>query len=318
MTPGWPVSAAMLPFSAAPRDRWAHDLGDVAAAGFERVDLTDSWVRAGDLSAAERQELKLELSAAGLSSRSMSVIRASVIDHRSGDQNLEYSHRALEAAADLGLAVVSFGLHQPLTDEQRAQLWFWTVRGHVDADDPETRALAVSRFRELGQHAQDLGLLVSLELYEDTLLGTGASAVRLVEEIGLSNVGLNADVGNLIRLHRPVEHWLTLYETVLPYTNFWHLKSYSRDEDPERGWYTAVPTTLELGIIDHRRVMDAAAAAGFDGHICLEHYGGDGLSVCATNRRYLQDQVFPRVHGERGHSGVQQQTERVRPEGRTA
>ncbi|WNY35397.1 hypothetical protein Q9Q99_13040 [Curtobacterium flaccumfaciens] len=48
--------------------------------------------------------------------------------------------------------------------------------------------------RELGEHAASVGLPMALELYEDTYLGTADGAVRLVEEIGLDNVGLNADV----------------------------------------------------------------------------------------------------------------------------
>jgi len=33
-----------------------------------------------------------------------------------------------DAAARLGIKVVSFGLHQALTPEQKKQLWFWTTR----------------------------------------------------------------------------------------------------------------------------------------------------------------------------------------------
>ncbi len=76
-----------------------------------------------------------------------------------------------------------------------------------EPEDAGTWQLAVSRVRELGRHAEELGIEVSLEMYEDTYLGTADSSVRFVQEVGLANVGINADLGNLIRLHRPVEHW---------------------------------------------------------------------------------------------------------------
>src|SRR5690606_3336548 len=187
----WPIAAAMLPFATsmpgegsrdALREDWSRSLGEVVDAGFDSVDLTDSWVRCGDLSPAHLALLGELLDEHGLRAISLSAIRRSVIDAAHGEDNLAYSHRTLEAAAELGIGVVSFGLHQALTAEQRQALWFWTVRGHEDRpDDTEAWALAVRRFRELGSHAEELGILVSLEMYEHTYLGSGASAVRLVE-----------------------------------------------------------------------------------------------------------------------------------------
>ena len=54
-----------------------------------------------------------------------------------------------------------------------------------------------------------------------------------------------------------------------------------------------MPTSLELGLIDYRETVTIAVRSGFQGVICTEHYGGDGLSVSATNREYLR-RVLPR------------------------
>ena len=238
----------------------------------------------------------------------ISSIRRSVIDGRNGDANLAYSHRTLDAAAHLGVEVVSFGLHQELTPEQRKQLWFWTAPGHQDpVDDAEVFATAVARFRELGRHGEEIGVLVSLEMYEDTYLGTADSAVRLVEEIGLRGVGLNPDTGNLLRLHRPVEDWRELLQKTLPYANYWHMKNYFRDEDLEHGIFVAFPAPLEFGVISYREAVQYAISVGFQGTMCTEHYGGDGLSVSATNREYLRAKVLPRQDGyQLGRSRVDQ------------
>jgi sugar phosphate isomerase/epimerase len=236
----------------------------------------------------------------------VSIVRSSVIDRDRGGENLAYAHRAIDAAARLGCTVVGTGLHQLLTAEQKQRLWFWTADGHRDDDSAEARRLAVSRFAELGRHAADVGLLLSLELYEDTFLGTSSGAVRMIEDIGLANVGLNPDVGNLVRLHRPVEDWRVILEATLPYANYWHVKNYLRDEDPERGQYVAMPTPLESGFINYREAMKVAVENGFQGIICLENYGGDGLSICASNQDYLRRRVLPRRDYSLGVSRVRQ------------
>ncbi len=313
----WPIAAAMLslgdahPTSAGASEsaveRWLADLTEVGDAGFTDVDLTDSWVRYGDLDREGVTALRECLASADLRAASLSAIRRSVIDEQHGDEHLAYGHRTIDVAAQLGVSVVSFGLHRALTPRQRDALWFWTVEGHRDPLlDADAWRLAVTRFRELGRHAGEAGLLLSLELYEHTFLGTAESAVNLVEDIGLDVVGLNPDIGNLIRLHEPVEDWRAIAEATLPYANFWHVKNYTRDEDTAAGLYSTVPTSLELGLIDYRSAVRIALRSGFQGVICVEHYGGDGLSVSATNRDYLRGRALPRREYTLGRSRVRQ------------
>jgi len=285
-----------VPVNDADAGVWRGVFQEIAEAGFVNVDLTDSWVRPGDLSAARLEEFKQTAAEVGVGLPVISVIRQSVIHESDWQQNLDYSHRSLEAGAALGCEVVSFGLHQAITAEQQQQLWFWTVQGHQDPPgDTEAWGKAVSRLQELGRHAAELGLLVSLEMYEDTYLGTADSAVRLVEDIGMPNVGLNPDVGNLVRLHRPIEPWLEIFAKTLPYSNYWHVKNYIRDEDPAREMYVAMPAPMESGLINYRQVFAMALENGFQGIICTEHYGGDGLSVSAANQEYLRTRVLPKT-----------------------
>ncbi len=304
----WPITAAMLPFPGtsaqgthindADPSAWAEVLTEVKEAGFANADLTDSWVRLGDLSPDRLAEFKQTAQDVGIGTPAISAIRRSVIDGRNWEANLAYSHRTIDAAAELGCEVVSFGLHQAITPEQQKQLWFWTVEGHKDPEgDRETWGNAVTRLRELGRHAAEVGLLLSLEMYEDTYLGTADSSVRLVQDIGLPNVGLNPDLGNLIRLHRPVEDWRVLVAKTLPYANFWHMKNYLRDEDASRDMYVAMPSPMESGLINYREAFKVALAAGFQGILCTEHYGGDGLSVSASNQDYLRRHVIPKTDG---------------------
>lgn len=295
----WPIAAAMLQFPAvlpdgsrvqdASGENWAGTLEQITDAGFDRVEINDNWLRVGELAPGRLDELAAAARSARIDLSSVCIVRSSIIDPVAGEQNLRYTHDTLEAAAQLGAGVVSVGFHRPLTAEQRERLWFWTAQGEIDQpDDPENWARAVSRIRELGDHAADLGLELTLEMYEDTYLGTGESSVRLVTEVGLANVGLNPDVGNLIRLHRPIDDWQQTLADTLPYANYWHVKNYYRDEDPVTGTYTAIPAPLELGLINYRHAVRDAIALGFRGAFVCEHYGGDGLGVSAINRDYLR------------------------------
>jgi len=287
----WPITAAMLPFPAstdAPAEAWSAALAEVAFEGFTEIDLTDSWVRCGDLGASRLDELADVLRQRSLVPEAMSVIRRSVIDPEAGDDNLAYSHRSLEAAARLGCSVVSFGLHRPLLPAQREALWFWTVQGPEDSFDDETWATAVSRIRELGDHAAQLGMQLSLEMYEDTLIGSAASAVRFVTDVAHDSVGLNPDLGNLFRLHRQVEPFGEAVAACLPHSNYWHVKNYYRLEDTTTGVILSAPAPMESGSMDYRSAVRLAVQVGFDGPFCVEQYGGDGLSVMASNRDYLR------------------------------
>ncbi len=299
----WPIAAAMIQYPGILRDgrsvqdqsveEWQTTLADVVDAGFTELDPTDSWLRLADLSPQRLDAFVALVKKLGLSIPAISTSRRSVIDPIRGDEYLAYGHRVIETAKAIGASAVSFGLFEPLTDAQQKALWFWTEDGAKNPDDPAIWQKAVSRIRQLGRHGEELGIELSLEMYEDTYLGTADSAVRFVEEVGLSNVGINADLGNLIRLHRPVEHWQQMMAKVAPHAKFWHVKNYSRMEDPASGVIITHPASLEHGIINYRAAIRMALEHGFSSPFLCEHYGGDGLSVSATNRDYLR-RILPR------------------------
>ncbi|MGN6406059.1 sugar phosphate isomerase/epimerase family protein [Sinomonas sp.] len=294
----WPIATCLHAFPTidengvrlhdAEPEVWDDMFAQIEEVGFTLAELADSHVRPADLSPARRDEFLAIAASHGVGIPSVHLQRQSVIMPGQDERNLEYAHRTIDAAAEWGMKVFSTGLHQPFSEAQKKALWFWTAEGPKDPDDPEMWNLAVSRIRELGKHAAEVGLPVSLELYEDTYLGTADSAVRFVEEVGLDNVGLNPDVANLIRLHRPVEDWRELYAKTLPYANYWHVKNYTRDEAADGSWATSVPSTMETGLINYRQVFRDALKLGFNGIILTEQYGGDSLGVCATNQKYIR------------------------------
>ncbi len=142
-------------------------------------------------------------------------------------------------------------------------------QGHRDPDDPEVWALAVSDFRSsVGTPPSS----VCWSRWRCTRTPTSAaptSAVRLVTDIGHGQRRAEPRLGNLIRLHRPIEDWRVMAEATLPYANYWHVKNYQRDED---GPPTVTCRAGADGVGHHqlpRGRPDGASANGFQGAFCM-------------------------------------------------
>ncbi len=294
----WPIATAMLAFGStdsrggpiqdADPEEWARQLRLVRRLGMTEVDPTDTWVRIGDLDDARLEDFRAVVADAGLTIPAVSTSRRSVMDPERGSEYLAYSHRLLDRAAALDIPMVSFGFFQPFTPAQAKALWFWLEPGWTDDEAPGVRALAASRIRELAEHAAANGQQITLEMYEDTYVGTCDSAVAFLAEVDHPACGLNPDIGNFIRLHRPIEPVPQMLEKVLPYANYWHVKNYLRDEDPATGTVMTFPVPMDMGLINYRAAITRALELGFRGAFLCEHYGSDSLGVIAKNTAYIR------------------------------
>jgi sugar phosphate isomerase/epimerase len=295
----WPVAAAMLyfggldsaggPITEAAPEEWARHLRIIRRQGFTEVDPTDTWVRVGDLPKERLAEFSAVLADVGLTVPAISTSRRSVVDPERGEEYLAYSHRLLDNAAELGVPMVSFGFFQALTPAQQQALWFWLVDGWHDDESDEARRHAAGLIRELAEHARSNGQQITLEMYEDTYVGTADGAIRFLAEVDHEACGLNPDIGNLVRLHRPLEPVPQMFDKLLPYANYWHVKNYLRDEDPDTGQVMTFPVPMEYGLIDYRAAIAQAVRVGFRGAFLCEHYGSDSVSVMGRNRAYVRE-----------------------------
>jgi sugar phosphate isomerase/epimerase len=286
------IAGSTLPLPGRPADNvspdiWADDLRTLAACGFTCIDLVDTWLSPPTLSVGGRRALRDSVCEAGVSLAGLSVIRRSIIDPVDEQQNLAYTFAAIDAAAELGAPILSIGFHRPLTPAQ--QSWpFWAAPS--PRDDMSAWDVAVGRLRSLASYAAQVGVGLALELYEYTLLGSGATAARLVQEVGSPVLGINADLANLYRIpERLTETWAETLQLSLPYMNYWHVKNYRRAEHFPDGPFLAWPTALDDGDIDYRAALRMAAAAGYAGPLCVEHYGGDALWNQQRGLRYLSE-----------------------------
>lgn len=264
---------------------WLSDLRLLRRAGFSAVDLVDTWLSPAELESAALLDLRGALDASDLTLVGLSVIRKSIIDPQFGDMNLEHTLASIEAAVTLGAPLLCIGFHRPLTEAQKKKP-FWLVDGLTDPSDEATYSLAVERLTHVCREAAREGIQISLELYEQTLLGTGTQAAQLVRDVGASNLGTNPDLGNLFRQPRELpETWEETLLACLPSMNFWHVKNYRRVHT-DNG-ITSFPEGLSRGDIDYRLALEIAISGGYRGPICIEQYGGDRLSVQAEGLTYL-------------------------------
>lgn len=307
----WTIAAAMLQFpSVAPGgktvreagpEHWLRQFRRLRREGFNAVEIPSAWLPIADMDRSERQVLNETLEEAGLSVCATSMVRMSVVDPDPAlaESHLEATHRGIDAAAEIGSPIVGLGLHEPLFDQQTSIPWFWTVPGPENPRDRAVWNLAVRRFRELADHAAEVGVALSLEVYEGTFLDSADATVSFLSDIDRPNVGVNPDLGNLTRPQSPIEPWESMAVKLLPLANYWHVKNYSRIEDPARDIYYSVPSTLPVGLVDYRKAVRYAIASGFRGAFLCENYGGDGLGVSADNARYLRGLIIDAIEDGR-------------------
>ena len=190
----WPIAAAMLPFgsvdshgapSTTPNRRSGPSIcAWCARSGFTEVDPTDTWVRVGGPQPGAAGRLQGRADRVGLTIPAISTSRRSVMDPEHGKEYLAYSHRLLDAAAELGVPLVSFGFFQAFTPPRRRRCGSgWPTAGMTTSLRRPAGARP-SLIRELAEHAQSNGQQITLEMYEDTYVGTADGAVRFLEEVG--------------------------------------------------------------------------------------------------------------------------------------
>src|SRR5690606_35909019 len=261
----WPIAAAMLQFPGqtaqgislreAGPEKWFRDLSIIAAEGFNSVEIPSAWLPIGEMDASEHAEMKAVLKDVGLSVCATSVVRRSIIEKGREEENLALTHAAIDATAAIGSPLICLGLHEALQPQQLDVTWFWTMPTHHNPNDRAKWDQAVAGYRELADHARDVGVEISLELYEGTYLCSADSAVAFLGDIDRDNVGLNPDLGNLVRAQNPIEPWESMAIKTFPHANYWHVKNYSRVELPQSDLYLTTPSPMASGLIDYRKAI---------------------------------------------------------------
>jgi sugar phosphate isomerase/epimerase len=169
--------------------------------------------------------------------------------------------RSVQIAPLLGASAVIISLSLPVRPgESRPTLIGQTV-------SEEELAETADVLRAAAREAAEQGVELVLELHDDGLLDTPELCLAMRERIGVPNVSINPDLGNLIRQERARQSWREALRQLAPHTRYWHIKNYRAGQ----------ATPIWDGDIDYAEALATMTAAAYEGWVSIESYFGDDV-----------------------------------------
>ncbi|HCA48591.1 MAG TPA: hypothetical protein DEP45_14925 [Armatimonadetes bacterium] len=151
----------------------------------------------------------------------------------------------LQIAAGLEVPTVRVWASEVGSEEAKGDLWQRTVN--------ECRDCAMS--------AEKMGLRLAVEMHTKTLADTAESALRLIEEVGRGNFGLN---------YQPLpslnDDAMRRLQMVLPHVFHLHAQNYA----PLNGDGKIERAGLADAIIDFEPLVETLRESGYDGYLAVE------------------------------------------------
>ena len=92
---------------------------------------------------------------------------------------------------------------------------------------------AADALRRLADAAVDVGVDLTIELHQGSIVDTSERLLRLLDLVDYANVGANPDIANNLQTTPPPgETWRDAIERLAPRANYWHVKNLRRIDDP--------------------------------------------------------------------------------------
>ena len=237
------------------------------AMGFDGLELG-----AGDSTAdADIAALRDELADAGLPCL---AVRGGGFTHpRTRQRSVDSLRNAIVYASKIGATVVNSVLGTPLRDPSGPGLTWGertcqgSSRTATHADFEATAAAII----DASGVAADVGVDITVEVHQHSIVDNSWSALRLMELVARSNVGINPDLGNVLWTYDvPEESCEAAIVALAPHTKYWHCKNLYRVNVPDlqRSVFLQVP--LPEGEIDYRFALSALRGVGYTGHVAIE------------------------------------------------
>jgi sugar phosphate isomerase/epimerase len=259
-------------------------------AGFDGVDLADSWLDWFSLNDDELTALRHQIEACGLVCAGLNPYRSILVNHPAAARNEERLYQTLAVADRLGVGVINIPLSVPFpavwseADRAARQLQLVRAADYSEAD----WQLTAERLQALADRAASYGIALTLELHDDGMLDDSAATLKLWRLVDRANVGVNPDLQNLYRVPYPCEDWRQALLNLAPHTNFWHVKSNAKSYVVDEARTYSRGASLITGEIDYRWALTQMIKAGYDGWISIESGGGDSLEHATDDLRYLK------------------------------
>ena len=275
----YPYNGPGLPTDASDRQQF---LAKVKEIGFDGIELP-----AMNLADAAIDTLRAELEDAGVPC--VAIRGGGGAAHpRVAAANKKRMEDAVHFAAKVGASVVNSTVTTPPREPGKKG----TYRGesvsqgssrYASEADYERTASAVT---DVANIAADLGVEISIEVHQNSIVDNSWSALHLLGLIDAPNVGINPDLGNIYWTYDiPEESCEDAIVALAPHVNYWHCKSLYRVHIPDLETAIYVQAPLPDGEIDYRFAIAALLDAGYDGYLAIEgvRYGDgfhqDGRSV---------------------------------------
>ena len=275
----YPYNGPGLPTDASDRQQF---LAKVKEIGFDGIELP-----AMNLADAAIDTLRAELEDAGVPC--VAIRGGGGAAHpRVAAANKKRMEDAVHFAAKVGASVVNSTVTTPPREPGKKG----TYRGesvsqgssrYASEADYERTASAVT---DVANIAADLGVEISIEVHQNSIVDNSWSALHLLGLIDAPNVGINPDLGNIYWTYDiPEESCEDAIVALAPHVNYWHCKSLYRVHIPDLETAIYVQAPLPDGEIDYRFAIAALLDADYDGYLAIEgvRYGDgfhqDGRSV---------------------------------------
>jgi sugar phosphate isomerase/epimerase len=191
-------------------------------------------------------------------------------------KNAEGNLRRLEKMVEIGSVLKVNVINTTATTESR-KIGAGSERGGKnphgssrDATHEDFERLAAS-ITTIGEIASGFGIIVSLEVHQNSIIDNSWSALHFLNMVESRNVFLNPDLGNVLwNYDIPEENLEDCIVALAPHSKYWHCKNLQRIYLPEVGHSYFVRCPLPDGDIDYRYAIGAMLDAKFDGYIAIE------------------------------------------------
>ena len=185
------------------------------------------------------------------------------------ESNIAWEARAIELADIMGMPSVridsAMSRERELDFETRVRLFAEGLGGALERTAGSNVTLGIENHGFQGNN-----LAFQLNVYQT---------------VGSDRLGATMDTGNFYWRGYPLSEVYGILRILAPYTKHTHLKNIKYPEDQreitrEAGWeYATYVSPLDEGDIDHGKVLELLAEAGYDEDICIED---ESLGHCKT------------------------------------
>jgi sugar phosphate isomerase/epimerase len=253
------------------------------AQGLDGVEIIDAWIDFYSMDRSQLAKLKDEYARRNLEVCAICPTHVTLSERDElAQRNSQRVEKAIEVAGFLGAPIVNTSLVQ-------------TIPPHTSFDAEERHyENIVAALGKLADRAADLGVSLSLELHEHTLVDVSSALLKVLQMLDRPNVGANPDLGNwLVAFDEPAEKWEEAIDNLKPYANYWHVKTFLRVFFKQLGAARTLEVSLPWGDIDYRLVMRRMfAEPAYDGYIAIEvERSGDPFALMEPSIPYLREIV---------------------------